>query len=144
MWEEKPPSFSVRRKNESMSAIADEYEENAMKRVILFFAGFALALAMGMAFGALSISNQAYGGGYGYGKEAAGMTQEKGRYCETEFQQWDAGKGYLTEYDFRDAYAGQSQKGLAPVGRDYSLFRQVDRDGDNRVSVAEFCEWKAG
>jgi len=126
--------------NETMSAISDEHEEYVMKRGILLFAVVALALTVGL--GVWGIGNWAYGGDYGRG--AAGPMRSGGGYCETEFQTWDAGKGYLTEYDFRDAYAGQSQKGLAPVGRDYSLFRQVDRDGDNRVSVAEFCEWKAG
>lgn len=111
-----------------------------MKRGTLFLA--AVAVALTVAFGVWGVGNWAYGGDYGRG--AAGAIREGAGYCEFEFREWDAGKGYLTEYDFRDAYAGQSQKGLAPVGRDYSLFRQVDRDGDNRLSVGEFCEWKAG
>lgn len=97
----------------------------------LLAAALALILAFGNSrVGAFSTGDVTVGG--------AGMSR-----CEAEFKSLDPGHtGYLTFWDFRDGFNGESHKGLSPSGNAQGAFARADRNGDNLLTAKEYCDWK--
>lgn len=77
----------------------------------------------------------------GYPRAGSGTLMQ----CELNFRDMDSEyKGYLTSQEFHYSYYPPGQmKGPAPVGKAYSLFATYDRDHDGRMTLDEYCAWKA-
>jgi hypothetical protein len=116
-------------------SLDERNEVETMKRLLsaLLVLGLACVLATVAGYAATMYE--------GYPMAGSGTLMQ----CELDFRDMDSGnKGFLTSRDLYHAYYPPGQiKGPSPVGKAYSLFATYDRDNDNRMTVDEYCAWKA-
>ena len=81
----------------------------------------------------------ACGGGYAH-------RQASGQSCQQTFKQYDIGnRGYLTQSEFTSWWetlgSNPTAQGIGPVGDSASAWAEADTNGDNKLTVGEFCAY---